>query len=43
MSRLEMLDAMGLSTSMVMAAQVSLVVVGLWLTALVGAARKPKA
>jgi hypothetical protein len=43
MSRLESkLDNMGLSTSMVMAAQVSVVVVGLWLTALVGATRKPK-
>jgi hypothetical protein len=43
MSRLESkLDTMGLNTSMVMAAQVSVVVVGLWLTALVGATRKPK-
>jgi hypothetical protein len=42
-SRLEAkLDAMGVSTSMVMGAQVAVVVVGLWLTALVGAARKPK-
>jgi hypothetical protein len=44
MSRLEIkLDAMGLSTSMVMAGQVAVVVVGLWLTAVVGATRKPKA
>jgi hypothetical protein len=43
MSRLETkLDAMGLSTSVVMAAQVSVVVVGLWLTAVVGATRKAK-
>jgi hypothetical protein len=40
-SRLEIqLDAMGLSTTMVMAGQVAVVVLGLWLTALVGAARK---
>jgi hypothetical protein len=44
MSRLETkLDALGLSTSMVMAAQVAVVVVGLWLTAVVSATRKPKA
>jgi hypothetical protein len=42
-SRLEAkLDTMGLSTSMVMAAQVAVVVIGLWLTAIVGASRKPK-
>jgi hypothetical protein len=44
MSRLEAkLDAAGLSTSMVMAAQLSLVVVGLLLTSFVGATRKSKA